>query len=150
MSAYTGTNVKHLLCKEPDAGKPHVRICGGRSSQGVCLPDEKLTLVVFRIFLVMNFGTRGWYNAFSACLSLTQVTLPDGLKTIDSSAFAYCSSPGRITIPDSMINMGDHAFYYCEVICQLLNGCVKDGRRFRGHTQSDVRKWKSNQIFTQE
>ena len=29
----------YQLCKEPDARKPHVRICGGQVSQGACLPD---------------------------------------------------------------------------------------------------------------
>jgi hypothetical protein len=29
----------HQLCKEPDAEKPQVRICGGQASQGACLPD---------------------------------------------------------------------------------------------------------------
>ena len=37
----------YQLCKEPDARKPHVRICGGQVSQGACLPD-KVTFTVTR------------------------------------------------------------------------------------------------------
>ena len=40
MSVYTETEVMNKFCKEPDAGKLQVRICGGKASQGTCLPDN--------------------------------------------------------------------------------------------------------------
>lgn len=41
----------YKLCKEPDAGKPQVRICWGQVSQGACLPDIQANSWIIYTFL---------------------------------------------------------------------------------------------------
>ncbi len=52
-------------------------------------------------------------NAFSGCLRLTGVTLPDGLISIGERAFSGCTSLESIRIPDSVISMGESIFDGC-------------------------------------
>ena len=51
--------------------------------------------------------------AFNSCSSLTSVTIPDGVATIERSAFRRCSSLTSITIPDSVTSIAMFAFYDC-------------------------------------
>ncbi len=40
------------------------------------------------------------------------LSLPEGLKTIGTSAFAYCNFTGELIIPESVEYIGDFAFYF--------------------------------------
>ncbi len=51
--------------------------------------------------------------AFSNCDSLSSVTIPDSVESIDYAAFEYCTSLVSITIPDSVKRIGSSAFDYC-------------------------------------
>ncbi|MBR1800452.1 MAG: leucine-rich repeat domain-containing protein [Bacteroidaceae bacterium] len=48
-------------------------------------------------------------NAFSDCTGLTQVSIPDGMKSISSGAFYNCTGLTSITIPESITHMGSPA-----------------------------------------
>jgi hypothetical protein len=50
------------------------------------------------------------YGAFYGCGDLSKITLSDGLTYIDSDAFVECSSLSEITIPDSVTGIGSYAF----------------------------------------
>ena len=50
---------------------------------------------------------------FSGCSSLTSITIPDSVTIIHFCAFYGCSSLTSITIPDSVICINDDAFYGC-------------------------------------
>ena len=50
------------------------------------------------------------FSAFSACSSLTSITIPDSVTTIGSYAFSGCSTLTSITIPDSVTTIGTDAF----------------------------------------
>lgn len=70
------------------------------------------TLVIpeeFRGKPVTGIGT----YAFSKCKSLTNITIPDSVITIDGWAFAGCSSLVDIVIPTSVTSIGKSAFYDC-------------------------------------
>lgn len=51
--------------------------------------------------------------AFADCSSLTQLNLPDCVKTIDCEAFVYCTSLTSVRIPPSMKQIGSEAFDGC-------------------------------------
>ncbi len=51
------------------------------------------------------------YDAFSSCSSLTSVTIPDSVTSIDDYAFCNCTNLTSITIPDSVTNIGYFVFY---------------------------------------
>ena len=51
-------------------------------------------------------------SAFSRCSSLTSVTIPNSVTTIESMAFEICSLKS-IIIPNSVTSIGSYAFYKC-------------------------------------
>ena len=59
--------------------------------------------------LVRQIGDR----AFTACFSLTSVTLPEGLTAIGDNAFQRCVSLASITLPEGLTAIGDNAFFSC-------------------------------------
>ena len=52
-------------------------------------------------------------GAFSWCISLQSVTIPNSVKSIGNGAFSECNSLQSITIPNSVRNIGNHAFSSC-------------------------------------
>ena len=52
-------------------------------------------------------------GAFYQCDSLTSITLPDGVTSIDNSAFNWCDSLTGITLPDGVTSIGNSAFRSC-------------------------------------
>ena len=65
-------------------------------------------------------GTTTLYSYLSCCTSITKVTLPDTLKTIDSNAFYGCSSLTEIVIPDGVTSIGSSAFYGCSSLTEIV------------------------------
>ncbi|MBR5371092.1 MAG: leucine-rich repeat protein, partial [Oscillospiraceae bacterium] len=63
-------------------------------------------------------------QAFSGCSSLTAITIPDSVKSIGSSAFQGCSSVTEITIPDSVTFIGSSAFKGCSSLTAIT---IPDG-----------------------
>lgn len=59
--------------------------------------------------LVRQIGDR----AFTACFSLTSVTLPKGLTAIGEGAFQRCESLASIALPEGLTAIGDNAFFSC-------------------------------------
>ena len=55
-------------------------------------------------------------GAFSYCSSLTGVTLPSSVTSIDSEAFSYCSNLATINFPAGLTTIGRNAFFYCNSI----------------------------------
>ena len=47
---------------------------------------------------------------------LTNVTVPDGVKSIGNRVFAGCSILNTVTLPDSLIHIGDHAFEWSGLV----------------------------------
>lgn len=55
-------------------------------------------------------------NAFDSCVSLKNVTLSEGLKTIGSKAFVNCTSLTKIIIPSTVSEMDDKVFDECTAL----------------------------------
>ena len=52
-------------------------------------------------------------HLFVGGTELTEITIPDGVTTIPSSAFENFSSLTSITIPESVTSIGNDAFRFC-------------------------------------
>ncbi|MBO5227309.1 MAG: leucine-rich repeat protein [Ruminococcus sp.] len=61
---------------------------------------------------VTSIGTR----AFADCNNLTEIYLPDGLKTISYSAFDSCVSLESVVVPSGVESIGEYAFSRCSVL----------------------------------
>ncbi|MBR3203322.1 MAG: leucine-rich repeat protein, partial [Solobacterium sp.] len=66
----------------------------------------------------------GWTTAipayaFANCYSLTNVSLPAGLKTIGALAFSDCQSLETVAIPEGVTTIGDRAFCTCSNLSQI-------------------------------
>ena len=61
-------------------------------------------------------------GVFSSCGRLTNITIPNGVRTIGGSAFYNCGKLTSVTIPDSVITIGDYAFYYCTNLTSVTIG----------------------------
>ena len=52
-------------------------------------------------------------GAFHACSALTSVTIPNSVTSIGNDAFFGCSGLTSVTIPNSVTSIGSYAFYNC-------------------------------------
>ncbi len=60
-------------------------------------------------------------NAFSNCKGLTEIILPNTIKTIGDYAFAYCVGwKGRLIIPEGVIDIGKNAFFNCNGLTEVV------------------------------
>ena len=58
--------------------------------------------------------------AFFGCSSLTNVVIPNSVKSIGVGAFIYCSSLESIVIPNSVKSIGYYAFYGCSSLTSVV------------------------------
>ena len=58
-------------------------------------------------------------NAFACCPFLVSVTLPDSLESIGENAFDCCDSLESLTIPDRVTEIGESAFIYCDSLSSV-------------------------------
>ncbi|HEX4349956.1 MAG TPA: leucine-rich repeat domain-containing protein, partial [Verrucomicrobiae bacterium] len=59
-------------------------------------------------------------SAFQDCVSLTGVTISDGVMSIGDDAFAYCDSLASVTMPGSLASIGDEAFIGCDNLTNVI------------------------------
>ena len=77
--------------------------CETSASGSLIIPDTIKELPVTSIGI----------SAFFECISLTSISLPDGVTSIGASAFSGCTNLTSITIPDGVTSIGDYAFSRC-------------------------------------
>ena len=57
--------------------------------------------------------------AFSGCIGITSLIIPETLQYIGLNAFNNCSSLASINIPDSVVEIGSHAFNNCSSLASI-------------------------------
>ncbi len=57
--------------------------------------------------------------AFAGCTSLTDIRLPDTVKSIGNYVFSGCTSLTSIQIPDGVTSIGNGAFYNCYALTSI-------------------------------
>ena len=61
-----------------------------------------------------------YYNAFSGCISLEKVTIPEGVTHIPYGAFEYCSSLKEVNLPSSINDIDWFAFRKCTSLTDFV------------------------------
>lgn len=69
-------------------------------------------------------------RAFAECVSLTEIDLPKGLKTLGNAVFEFCTALEEIVIPGSLENWGDYTFSFCSA---LENVVIEEGVEYIGY-----------------
>lgn len=64
-------------------------------------------------------------NAFSDCLYLESIVLPDGIMYVEGSAFSGCSALSQISIPASIEKIDGGAFHGCNSLVYAEYGVVQ-------------------------
>ena len=59
------------------------------------------------------------YDAFSGCISLKDINIPDSVTEIRNEAFSGCTSLSSINIPDSLTYIADAVFSGCESLAAI-------------------------------
>ena len=57
--------------------------------------------------------------AFGFCTNLSNITIPDGVTSIESGAFFHCKSLTTVTIPNRVTNIGAAAFDSCTSLTNI-------------------------------
>jgi hypothetical protein len=95
-------------------------------------------------------------NAFVDCISLTSVTMPEGIASIGNGAFKSCTGLTSIGIPNTVIGIGTEAFAACTALTgiTLPKGLERiNGRAFTDCTSlksisiPDTVRYMSNEVF---
>ncbi len=61
-------------------------------------------------------------NAFSSCINLTSITIPNHVTSIGKEAFRNCATLESITIPDTVTGIGASAFVDCRSLASVAIG----------------------------
>jgi len=61
-------------------------------------------------------------RAFESCITLTSVTIENGVKVIGNDAFSECENLTSVTIPDSVTLVGDDSFCQCKRLASVTIG----------------------------
>ena len=85
---------------------------------GTCADTEIVIPSEYQNRKVTSIG----YKAFANNSTITSVTIPDSIKTIDEEAFYKCTELTSISIPDSVTSLGKSAFYECTKLVSLTLG----------------------------
>ena len=68
-------------------------------------------------------------SAFENCKALTSIVIPDSVTKIGKSAFSGCTGLKEVTVPDGVTSIEDYVFYHCEALerVSLPKGIVSIG-----------------------
>ncbi len=104
-------SVKHIACMYESP------ICGTPQPMNITIPAGTVTVEASML------------SELDRAL-VTQITLPDSVRTIGKEAFAYCTSLREIILPEQLTEIGEEAFNYCISLSDLTipNGVKSIGK----------------------
>ena len=85
------------------------------SSVGECIDDNIKITPVYKNLPVIGIEA----NAFSNCLNLKNIEIPNSIKMIDDNAFSNCPLLTDVVIPDSVIYIGKSIFVNCNTLSSI-------------------------------
>ena len=86
------------------------------------------------INLPQGIKTIGFF-AFLNCSKLQSIVIPEGVTIVRISAFEYCTSLESVTLPESLVTIGNQAFYNTALREVVIPAAVED--KFVEHTTED-------------
>jgi hypothetical protein len=89
---------------------------------------------------IPNSVTSIEYYAFSGCSGLTSITIPNSVTRIGEQVFRGCSGLLSVTIPNSVTSIGTWAFYDCK----SLNYITYEGTQEQWNSITKGSNWDSN------
>jgi len=95
----------HIVIPAEISGYPVVAIADEAFLDFVVLESIDMSACEFLVYIGVS--------AFEGCVSLGEVSLPEGLETIRDRAFAGCVALSEIELPLGLLELGDEAFLGC-------------------------------------
>lgn len=74
--------------------------------------------------VIGNIGTSIPSRLFFECEQLTDIIVPEGVKTLSSYCFGQCAGLKNITLPNTITSISTYVFYYCDNLLELT---IPDG-----------------------
>lgn len=94
------------------------------SMDGVLFQKEEKALVLYptgrtgKSYAVPE-GTRSIENEAFYGSKLTEITIPDTVRSIGGNAFLYCEKIKKIVLPEGVEELGNYAFQHCAVLTEV-------------------------------
>ena len=98
----------------PETNEAEVTTTFGNSYTGIVIIPDCVTYSD-QSYYVTSIGD----FAFSNCVRLTSITIPQSVTTIGSASFQFCSGLTSITIPNNVKTIGDFAFSHCRGVTSV-------------------------------
>jgi hypothetical protein len=70
--------------------------------------------------VIITGGNNIGWGAFTNCIGLTSITIPDSVTEINGTAFWGCTGLTSIIIPSSVTSIGQHAFWGCTGLTSII------------------------------
>lgn len=127
---FADTNVKAICLNYWDTngdGELSMAEAAAVTNLGMVFYDKSIT--EFNELQYFTGLTSIYREAFSRCVDLISITIPNNVTTIDKYAFQGCSSLNALTIPNSVTTIDSYAFSGCSSLKSLTmqNGVTSIG-----------------------
>ncbi|WMJ86081.1 leucine-rich repeat protein [Anaerocolumna sp. MB42-C2] len=111
-SMYEGQTLKYSIVNPGSEEKPGTVMVTGIKGQEYSFGDVVIPETVSNTGITYKV-TQISDSAFSGCMDLDSIQLPETITVIGDSAFAGCGSLHTVNIPESVTDIGDYAFRDC-------------------------------------
>ena len=107
---FTANQLKYKVTSESPKTAELIDYSGTMPNGDLIIPST------VRGYAVSSIGE----GAFSYCMKLTSVSIPEGVKSIGENAFFYCASMKSVSLPAGVTSIGNFAFCYCAKMSSVI------------------------------